>query len=111
MTVFAPLTEFDFHPRLAATPGVSLVLFSSPACGACRRMEAVLPKGAAGVSLFKVDVQRSTALARQFDVFHLPALFLFVAGRYHAEIRCEALPEAIRDTIKAALAMPPEEEP
>jgi len=104
--------EFSFHRRLAAHAGVSLVLFSSPTCGTCRRVERLLPAAApADARLFKVDVQSATALARAFAVFHLPALFLFRDGRYHARLDCEVTPAALQAAIRAALAAPPQEEP
>ncbi|MGQ9686884.1 MAG: thioredoxin family protein, partial [Thiobacillaceae bacterium] len=52
------LDEFDLHHRLAAQLGVSLVLFTSPTCGTCRRVERLLPEAAPGdARLFKVDVR------------------------------------------------------
>jgi hypothetical protein len=58
-----------------------------------------------------VDVQQSPALARALEVFHLPALFLYRDGHYHARLECEITPERLRTTIAAALTAPPEEEP
>jgi thioredoxin 1 len=106
----APLSEFDYHATLARTAGASLVVFGS---GACRKVENLLP-GAAGSSiaaLFKVDVQQATALARQYALFHLPALFLYHDGLFHAELQCEVTPSALRQAINNALAKPAQEEP
>ncbi|MEO1767456.1 thioredoxin family protein [Thiobacter aerophilum] len=106
------LTEFDYHQRLAATPGPALVLFSSPDCGACRVAERLLSHALAGrVTCYKVDVQQATALARAFDLFHLPALFLYRDGHFHAALRSELTAEALRAALDAALASPPQEEP
>lgn len=106
------LDEFQLHAVLASRPGVSLVLFTSPTCSTCRRVEALLPAAAPAMAhLFKVDVQRATGLARAYEVFHLPALFLFRDGRYHARLDCEITPAALEEAIRAALAAPPEEEP
>ena len=97
------LDEFTLHKRLAEQPGVSLVLFTSPACGACRSVERLLPSAApATARLFKVDVRQAQALARAYEVFHLPALFLFRDGRYHA---------ALGRALAEALARPAQEEP
>ncbi len=111
----AKLTDLDeasYHPRLAATPGLALVLFGGPDCGACRVAESRLPAAVpAGVSLFKVDVQRATALARAFDIFHLPELFLYRDGHFHARLACEISPPALAAALDRALAAPAEEEP
>ena len=107
------LTEFDFHPTLARTEGPVLVLFSSATCGTCRAVQKRLPTAAEGVvtGLFIVDVQQSTSLARAYDVFHLPALFLFVDGQFHAQIKCEINADQLQAAIETALALPAEEEP
>ena len=107
------LTEFDFHPRIAHSNGVSLVMFSGPDCGSCRRLEKLLPRFAAGrvAHLYKVDVQKSTALAREYEVFHLPSLFLFVDGRFHAPLHAEPVPERFSAAIERALNEPAHEEP
>jgi len=110
---FAELTEFDFHPRLAATSGVSLVMFSGPDCGACRRLEKHLPQWLSGHAdrFFKVDVQRSTALARAYEVFHLPALFVFVDGKYHGPLHAEATPAPMIASLQKLISQPAHEEP
>lgn len=113
MPPLRPLTEFDYHHQLAATPGASLVLFSSPDCGTCRKVEQLLPAAMGDTvhALFKVDVQQATALARQFDIFHLPTLFLYRDGRFHAALASEVTPQRLQQAIVQALAAPAEEEP
>jgi thioredoxin-like negative regulator of GroEL len=110
---FSELTEFDFHPQLAQSAGVSLVMFSGPDCGSCRRLESILPALTAGrvARLYKVDVQTSTALAREYEVFHLPSLFLFVDGRFHAPLHAEPAPGIFAAAIDHALREPAHEEP
>ncbi|MEW6132859.1 MAG: thioredoxin family protein [Pseudomonadota bacterium] len=110
---FDELNEFDFHPRLAASPGVSVVMFSGPDCGACRQLEKQLPAwlGEKASRLYKVDVQKSTALAHAFEVFHLPSLFVFVDGRYHASLSAEAAPLPMRAALEKLLREPAHEEP
>jgi thioredoxin-like negative regulator of GroEL len=110
---FAELTEFDFHARIAASAGVALVMFSGPDCGACRRLEARLPEWLSGhvQHLFKVDAQRSTALARAYEVFHLPALFVFVDGQYHGPLHAEAAPAPLIAAIRKLISEPAHEEP
>ncbi len=110
---FAELTEFDFHPRLAASSGIAVALFSGPDCGSCKRLEKNLPEWLGGnVNYFyKVDVQRSTALASAYDVFHLPSLFVFVNGHYHGPLQAEAAPQPMRTALENLLAEPAHEEP
>ena len=112
MAVFELLDEFNYHRRLQATDGLALVLFSSPGCGVCRVVEARLPGVApAGVRVFKVDVQTSLGLARALEVFHLPSLFLYRDGHYHARLDTALHPGLLRAAIDAALAAPAQEEP
>lgn len=110
---FLELTEFDFHPRLAASAGVAVVMFSGPDCGACKRLEKLLPNWLGGKAdhLYKVDAQRSTALARSYEVFHLPSLFVFVNGHYHAPLQAEAAPTPMNAALEKVLAEPAHEEP
>ncbi len=109
---FEPLDEFNYHARLRITPGMALVLFGSPQCGACRRAEWLLPGAMPDdARLFRIDVREAVALARAFDVFHLPALFLYLDGHYHARLDCEITPSALRHRLAEALAAPAEDEP
>lgn len=106
------LTEFDYHHTLAHSSGASLVLFSSPDCGSCRKVESLLPAAVSDtIRLYKVNVQQATALARQYDLFHLPALFLYKDGHFHAALQSEVTPDKLREAIEAALSKPAEEEP
>ena len=113
MPVLKPLAG-DLHHRLAATQGISLVLFTGPACGACKRLKQVLHERHdmfTDVNLFEVDAERDMALTREFGVFHLPAMFLFRDGDYHCELHSEAAAERLRVAIDAALVRPAEEAP
>lgn len=114
MPVLTPLVQGGFHQRLAATAGISLVLFTGPACGACKRLKQVLHERQAlfaDVQLFEVDAERDMALTREFGVFHLPAMFLFRDGEFHCELHGEAQAEKLRVAIDTALARPAEEAP
>ncbi len=114
MTGFRPLDQFQFHHTLEQTPGLSVVMFSSRGCGACRNFKAMLERAQPslpGLNLFLVDAERDMALVREFEVFHLPALFLFVDGRYHRPIQCEARPEAFAAAVAEARSAPALEAP
>lgn len=110
---FIELSEFDFHGRIAASAGVSLVMFSGPDCGACRRLEKHLPGWLSGHvdHFYKVDAQRSTALARAYEVFHLPGLFVFLDGHYHAPLHAEAAPAQMIAALRKLISEPAHEEP
>jgi len=108
------LTQFDFHHRLAETAGLSLVWFSAPACGACRQLKrlfAAQPEAFSRLQLFEVDAGQEMALTREFEVFHLPAMFLFRDGHYHAPIHAEPRVESLLAAIETALVNAPQEAP
>lgn len=110
---FSRLTEGTFHARLAASSGVAVVLFSAPQCGACRAWKQLLPQALADMAdrFYEVDVSEATGAARYFGIFHLPALYLYRDGRFHAELQCEARLEAIRQAVTSLLAAPAQDEP
>jgi len=110
---FSRLAEGDYHRRLAASTGTAVVLFSAPHCGACRAWKRLLPDALAGVAdtFHEVDVSEATGVARGFDIFHLPTIYLYRDGRFHAELQCESRPDAIRLTTLSLLDAPAREEP
>lgn len=108
------LDQFSFHHALAETSGPALVIFTAPRCGSCRVMRQTLRiYGAshAEVSLFEVDAQRDMALTQEFELFHLPALFLYLDGRFHVEIQCEPLPHRLERAVATAMTLPAREAP
>lgn len=114
MPHFAALTQFDFHHRLAETPGVTVVCFTAPACGSCRQMKHALHClciTRPGLAVFEVDAQHEPGLVRELEVFHLPSLFLFVDGEYHRPLEAEPLPDRLAAALDAALALPPLDPP
>jgi len=110
----APLDDGDFHATLAGLAGPVLVCFTRPGCAACRHWERLLGELQARhpeYAVRRVDVERNMALAREFEVFHLPALHLFVDGEYHAEIQCEARLPALLEALDAARRAEAQEAP
>jgi thioredoxin-like negative regulator of GroEL len=110
---FERLAEGAFHRSVAATPGVSVVLFSAPRCHACRAWKRLLPQalGDATAAYYEVDVSEATGVARYYDIFHLPTIYLYRDGRFHAELQCEAQPDAVRRAVQHLLAAPAQDEP
>lgn len=110
----ASLSQFDFHHTLAQTEGISLVYFTAPGCGACRLLKQIFeqfPETCDLVNLYEVDAQQDMALTREFEVFHLPSMFLFKNGHFHAPIHAEPYPESLIAAIEAALAHDAQEAP
>jgi hypothetical protein len=108
------LDQFEFHHRLARTSGVAIVVFTSRGCASCRAWRRLLVeyrRRHIDTLVFEVDAERDLALAREFGVYHLPALFLYSGGRYHAPLECAADLERLRTTVDAALAAPAHEPP
>jgi len=111
---FTPLDEFSFHARLSETAGPALIIFTSAGCSSCRAWKLVLSDYIHLNPLFpvfEVDAGHAQALAREFNVFHLPALFLYSDGHFHCPIECEARMPALTDAIRQALVSPAQEAP
>jgi thioredoxin-like negative regulator of GroEL len=114
MSPFPELDQFEFHHALADTRGPVLVFFSAPHCGACLALERALRdylRQSPDIQVFKVDAQRDLALTREFGLFHLPAMFLYLDGEFHRELHCQATVDGLRREIHAAGRRPPQEAP
>ena len=114
MSAVHALEQFEFHQTLEATPGVSIVFFSSKECLSCRYWEQLLEKFRnkhPDINIFKIDAGLDQALTEEFDVFHLPSLFLYQDGRYHCPLQAEARLDALELAITKALESPPQEMP
>jgi len=109
----AMLDQFSFHHVLEETPGISIVLFTSPWCGSCKAMKKALENLPAdtGIRVFEVDAGTDQALVESFEVFHLPALFLYQDGAYHAPLEVEPVVGRILEQMNALLAGPAMEAP
>jgi len=56
-------------------------------------------------------VAQATGIARYYDIFHLPTIYLYRDGHFHAELQAEARIDAIRAAAQRLLAAPAQEEP
>jgi thioredoxin-like negative regulator of GroEL len=110
---FSRLAEGEFHARLAASSGMAVVVFSAPHCGACRTWKQLLPQALADMAdaFYEVDVSEATGVARYFGIFHLPTIYLYRDGQFHAELQCEARRDNIRSATHRLLAAAPQDEP
>ena len=110
---FVSLGEGDYHAQLANTPGCAVVLFSHAHCGACRTWKRLLPEALSPMTVhfYEVDVALATGMARYFDIFHLPTIFLYQDGHFHAELQAAAHADAVLHEVLALYAAPAQEEP
>ena len=109
-----PLDQFNLHHTLAEIPGIALVCFTAPHCGACKAMHEALTRlgeTRLDIQLFEVNSQRDEALAREFEVFHLPALFIYRQGDYHAPLEAEPRVPKLLQALDTVLNAPAQEAP
>lgn len=114
MAAIRKLNDLNYHHVLMNTSGIALIYFTAPDCGACRSLGIALQQYAeesAGVAIFEVDAVHNGGLINEYEIFHLPALYMYLDGVFHAQLQCFALPEAIREAVGAAAALPVEDEP
>lgn len=108
------LVDDNFYDTLHGTQGISLVIFTSVGCASCRAWKEVLKNYLSinkDIMIYEVDAHESMALANEYEIFHLPALFLFKDGEFHSELHSEANTDLIHEAIKRALAAPAQEAP
>ena len=114
MAGITALHDLDYHHTLMAVDGVALVYFTAPDCGSCRSLKLALQQYAdtvPDVSIFEVDAVHNGGLVNEFEIFHLPTLFMYLDGAFHADLQCMALPDAIRVAVSTAAVLPAEDEP
>jgi len=114
MSSLESLNTHNFHHVLEEVSGVSLVFFTHTLCSSCRAWKQLLQTYSAShpaIRIFEVDAETEMALTNEFEVFHLPALFLYKDGRYHAPLQSMASLEAIDQAITHLFSKPAEELP
>ncbi len=108
------LDEHVFYSKLAETSGISIAFFTKPGCSSCRAWSHLLAELITirkDVSVFEVDAEQNMALSHEYELFHLPALFLFVDGEFHRELQSEARLPLLNKAIDVALESPAMEAP
>ncbi len=112
------LDEFNFHPEISQSAGISLVFFSGPHCASCHHLRDLINnefqlfvEHFSDFHVYEVKADQAGALVNEFNVFHLPSMFLYRDGKYHCELQAEANPQKIIEAIEQALSQPAEEEP
>jgi len=112
--VLHELNDTNFYSVMQATKGTSVVFFTGEGCSSCRYWQTLLEQLAVArtdLNLIEIDAQQSMGLTQEYEVFHLPALFVFVDGQYHAPLQCEASLDTIQRTLDTLLAAPAQEAP
>lgn len=108
------LNDHGFYDALAETTGPSIVFFSKPGCSSChlwKRLLGELLQLREDIHVFQVDAEQNMALSHEYELFHLPALFLFVDGEFHCELQSEARLMHLQAALDVALNSPAEEAP
>ena len=108
------LNDADFYSVIQASHGASIVFFTSEGCNSCKYWKTLLGQVAARrptLHVYEVDAQQSMGLTQEYEVFHLPALFVFVNGHYHAPLQCEARLDTITQALDHILAAPAQDAP
>lgn len=108
------VNEQDFYQDLGKSRGLVLVFFTGAICASCRHWRGLLREyemASTDLEVWEVDAGENPGLAREYEVFHLPSLFLFRDGRYWRPIQSEARPHALRAAVEEALSLPPLEPP
>jgi len=101
------ISPFDYFHVLDARNEPSLVIVTSPACGACRRLTHILQEAQLdvdGLKCWQLQAAASVGLLEELEVFHLPAMFLYAQGDCLGEIQCVLTVDAIRAQIVRMLS-------
>ena len=108
------LNDHEFYARLAETTGPSIVFFTKPGCSSCRlwkRLLGELLRQRGDIHVYQVDAEQNMALSHEYELFHLPALYLFVDGEFHCELQSEARLAQLETALDTALESPAEDAP
>lgn len=101
------ITEKDFEAEVIRSSTPVMVDFWATWCGKCKMLSGIIDQIAAAAGsaakIVKVDVDKDMALARRFNVAHLPALLFFKNGELVSRIDDMTTKAAIVEHIKAML--------
>ena len=77
------ITDVEFEAEVLNSAETVLVEFGAKWCGPCKKQLPVLEQFAQdeNVKVFKVDIDEDPALAKQFSIKNIPAIFAFKDGK------------------------------
>ena len=108
------LNDHEFYSTLGETAGPSIIFFTKPGCSSCnlwKRLLGELLQLRDNIHIFEIDAEQNMALSHEYELFHLPAMFLFVDGEFHCELQSEARLINLQVALDVALSSPAEEAP
>ncbi|HHJ20535.1 MAG TPA: hypothetical protein ENJ84_12060 [Gammaproteobacteria bacterium] len=100
------LDQFDFHPVIEASTGVVVVLVTGPHCRRCHALKQVLSNVDCGLpewTVYEVCAEQDAAIAQEFEVLHLPAVFVFREGQFHRHLYFEIHPDRFCEALHQSL--------
>ncbi len=99
------LHGLDLDRTLHDAAGVVLLVVTRPGCGACRAVKAALATLAPidGLAVYEVDAADAPALVDELDIFHLPALWLFLGGEPVEQVPAAPVAARLDGALRGAI--------
>ena len=103
-----PIHYQDFYLLLERPDQDAIAFFSSPRCGACRRLAHKIKEEDIHTPIFLIYAEDAPGIIEEFSIFHLPTLLVFRQGEPHCTLDIDWI-ESLQKQIDNALMRPPQE--